>query len=425
MIYQLLCKDEVRAEFDLIKNQFGMVASKIKIRGTLPTGCYASSGSILKFLDSRNATKHRSHLQGLLHEMGCLDIKGFLDLTHGISINDCYWLKKSDENITWREVSPYTNEYSEVIQHLSFDGAGLHGELISSTSPEFGTSGAFDKCWVKEDNGIYLYKRGSDIASNSGMEPYCEVLASQVFSNMKAGIPYKLVKFRGKVASKCKLFNDEQVSFRPYTVYYSNDNTPIDILNKYDSLDRYSTFRRILVCDSLTLNTDRHLGNHGFLCNALTEDIIRAAPGYDYNLSLLPYCTNDDLASIRECIDNARPKIGEDFIEVARGSLTSEIRRDLINLKGIELKLPFYDEKFPEKRVHYMTDIVNTQIENVLGKGNQIYPTFKVEGISNCMKYRLKYKLTQDEWIKEIPRLMKILQISTMQELEDNITNIM
>ncbi len=418
-MYQLMCKDDVRAEFDLVKHAMGVRLNNLKVLGTLPTGC--TEKNFFKFLQSRNASKHRSHLQGYLNQIGHNDIIGFLDLTHGISINDCYWVKNVSETLMWKDVSPYTNEYSEIIQHLAFDGVGLFGVDMSSISPEFCISGNFDKCCVREGNKIFMYKRGSDIASNSGLEPYCEVLASQVFSKMRAGIPYKLVHFRHKVASKCKLFNNENVSFRSYGVVYPDNVDVYSIIDKYDSIDASQTFRRILVCDALTLNTDRHLGNHGFLCDSETEQIVHAAPGYDYNLSLLPYCTLDDLADIRDCIDSAAPRIGSNFIDVARAALTSDIRKDLVNLKGIELSLPFYDERFTEARTSYMTDIVNTQIDNVLGKGKQIYPTFKVEGISNCMRYRLKYGFSQDEWVHEVPRLMQLLCIRHMSELEAEI----
>lgn len=212
-MFYLMCKDEVRTTFDLIRGVTIRVVG-LQIKGMLPIGC--TEENFKKWLETRHASKHRSHLQGFLHQIGCRDLLGFLELTHGISINDCFWIKKDDEDVTWNDVSPYRNDFDEIVQKLSFDGKGSYGEQLPSTSPEFSTSGAFDKCWCREDNEVYLYKRGSDLGSNAGLEPYCEVLASQIFSKMRVGIRYDLVRFRGKVASKCKLFNNEDVSFIPY-----------------------------------------------------------------------------------------------------------------------------------------------------------------------------------------------------------------
>ena len=50
-------------------------------------------------------------------------------------------------------------------------------EALSSTSPEFGTDGYYAKCWVRENDGIYLYKSGSDTYE---IEPLSEFLACQL-----------------------------------------------------------------------------------------------------------------------------------------------------------------------------------------------------------------------------------------------------
>ena len=268
-MFQLMCKDDVCAEFDLTKKGDYYV-DNVSVKGTLPVGC--SAERLFSWLNNRHASKHREHLTQYLNKIGCNDVVGFLALTHGISINDCYWVRKKEENIAWGNVSPYANDFDEIVQHLAFDGKGLFGERLSTTSPEFGTSGAFDKCWIREDNSIYLIKRGSDIASNSGLEPYCEVLASQVFRKIKAGIPYKLIHYRGKVASKCKIFNDESRSFVPYGRLPNAADSLPKIMQFFDSLG-YSTFRRIIICDALTLNSDRHMGNYGVFCHPETNEV--------------------------------------------------------------------------------------------------------------------------------------------------------
>ena len=144
MRYQLMCKDDVRAEFDINRVADECRVSNIDIKGILPIGC--DTNTLNSWVNKRNASKHREHLQAFLHSINCNDTIGFLELTHGISINDCYWVRKYGEDVSWSAVSPYDNEYDELRQRLSFDGNGLHGIQMSSTSPEFGTSGDFDKC---------------------------------------------------------------------------------------------------------------------------------------------------------------------------------------------------------------------------------------------------------------------------------------
>ena len=62
----------------------------------------------------------------------------------------------------WEDVSLYRNPFNEVISLAAFAG-DLSGDSFSSTSPEFGTDGRFAKCWVRENDDIFLLKSGSDL----------------------------------------------------------------------------------------------------------------------------------------------------------------------------------------------------------------------------------------------------------------------
>lgn len=75
-------------------------------------------------------------------------------------------------------LSLYRNEFDQLISEAAFDGSASSSEL-STTSPEFGTDGNYAKCWIREDDGIYLYKTGS---SRYEVEPLSEFLASHLAS---------------------------------------------------------------------------------------------------------------------------------------------------------------------------------------------------------------------------------------------------
>lgn len=52
------------------------------------------------------------------------------------------------------------------------------------------------------------------------------------------------------------------------------------------------------------------------------------------------------------------PRIGDDFTRIGQAVMTSEIRRDLINLKGFEFSFRG-DERFSEIRVKILERLVN------------------------------------------------------------------
>ena len=66
--------------------------------------------------------KHREHIRQLLEQYGCDDLEGFLQVTRALSLNDTFWVKRQGEVLQWRDVSLYTNPFSEVISEAAFDG---------------------------------------------------------------------------------------------------------------------------------------------------------------------------------------------------------------------------------------------------------------------------------------------------------------
>lgn len=422
-MYQLMNKDTVIATFDFGKvfNQDAVVC--LDVIGELPFRCTKNVFEL--WLGSRYAAKHRSHLAGYLNDLKADTLRGFIDLTHSVSINDTYWVKKDTETVSWKDVSLFDNDFDEVVQHLAFDGVGLRGVQMSSTSPEFGTAGTYEKCWKREPTGIYLYKRGTEGFSNAGLEPYSEVLASEVFNRLNVGIPYELVHFRGKVASKCKLFNDDSHGFVAYIDVVGQATNLQSVANFYDQRGWGDALRNMLVCDAITFNTDRHFGNFGFMFDTETLELLEPAPCFDYNLSLFPMEVADAFADVNMFINSYTPKLGDEFVSIARGALTSEMRSKLINLRGFEYP-DISDEKFTKDRIDWLTKLSNQQIDKILGiDKTDAYISPNKNALSNIYKYRIRNNMTEDQFREDVPRLMKLFGIQHMSELEERIAELL
>lgn len=422
-MFQLMNKDKLIATFDISVVLNIDVTKNLTVYDKLPFGC--TEDKFTKWVRNRYATKHRNHLADYLKSMNADNMRGFIKLTHSISLNDTYWIKEDCENLTWSQVSPYTNEFDEIIQHLAFDATSLKGMPLSSITPEFGTNGAYEKCWVREQDGIYLYKRGTEGFTNSGLEPYSEVLASQVFVKMNAGILYDILEYRGKSTSRCKLFTNESIGFVPYRVLGSRGDTIVDVFNYYESIGCDEEFRRMLVCDSITFNTDRHKGNFGCIYDTDTQEILDMAPCFDYNLALFPLEVDGAFTHVNKFIPKYKPRMCNEFVGIARDVLTPSIRSDLLNLRGFEYEYDG-DDKFSKERVKWLTKISNEQIDHILGKHDvYIYTSPEIEPKTNFDKYRAKHDLSLDEFEKEIPRLMDVLGVRHMSELEEAISTLL
>ena len=202
--YMLMNKDTAVLSFLCERNEFDEpafleLAWHVHYR---PIG-YRTLGG---FLERRKAPKHREHIQRLLERFGCDDLEGFINVTHAVSLNDTFWVKKADSDLRWQQISLYSNAFDQLISEAAFDGSASSSEL-STTSPEFGTDGNYAKCWVREKGDIYLYKTGS---SRYEIEPLSEFLAAQLAAELcPSYVDYDLDFYRGKLISKCRLFTSE------------------------------------------------------------------------------------------------------------------------------------------------------------------------------------------------------------------------
>lgn len=102
------------------------------------------------FIQNRRAPKHRENIAQLLQQSGCNTLRGFIDITHALSLIDTFWVRPIGSKLTWEQVSLYTHKFNEVIAKTAFEG-GLHGRKLSTTSTEYSTDGLFAKCWIREN----------------------------------------------------------------------------------------------------------------------------------------------------------------------------------------------------------------------------------------------------------------------------------
>lgn len=329
-------------------------------------------GSIHQWVTNRSAAKHRRHIQRILSETGGNTLSGFIRLTHCLSLSDTLWVKSDNENIYWNDVSLYRNEFNDGLSKLSFDGSGLYGQQLSTTSPELTTDGAFDKCWVRDESGIYLMKAGSTGASNAGREPYSEVLASKVYERLcSSRVPYTLNHYHDKVVSKCPIFTDEQYGYRPASTYALVGMSLPDLLNEFDKFESADLFREMIVADAVTINQDRHFGNFGFLVNNDTFERETMAPVFDFNLAMFPYADwYEGFPDMDDWISKRGPQIGPDYYSTAQALMTPAIRSELINLKDLELEVET-DDKFDAMRLKIVNKFKNIQIDRILGNHRQ------------------------------------------------------
>lgn len=176
----------------------------------LPPDLTCSDDGVATWLKRRVIPKNRAFVHNFLQLMGLThsDTKGIIDVCKGLSLNDCYWVVPAGFSGSFSDYNLFQNPFSDILSLVAYTGKGGSYKPFS-TSPEFTTHGILKKAWrIIDGEGIFLFKGGSEGFANSGLEPYSEFYASQVAQCMGLRhVHYDLIKWKGILASKCRLLN--------------------------------------------------------------------------------------------------------------------------------------------------------------------------------------------------------------------------
>ena len=206
-------------------------------------------------------------------------------------------------------------------------------------------------------------KRGSVDYANAGFEPYSEKLAASLLeAACISHVPYDIVRHHGKLASKCPLFTSEREGFVSAHRFFDGPFSVRDMLEFCASHGAEESFREMVVMDAVMANIDRHSGNYGFVVDNATGEVLRMAPLFDHNMACLPMMMeHDDFDGYLSLIG---PKIGTDFVAIARELVTPAIHSKLVTLKDFSYEDPGLG--YPQWKLDTVNKLKDRQIAAIL-----------------------------------------------------------
>ena len=346
MSYILKQYDTPLIKFNINKDAFGISTEILWVnkekRNLLPLSLNKNLDNLSSWLRHRTIPSNRAFVENFLAKLGLneKDTKGIIDICKGLSLNDSYWIVDENFKGTFANNNLYDNRFSQTLSLMAFTGYGSYVKSTFRSSPEFTTGGMLAKCWRRVNGKILLYKSGTQGFANSGKEPYSEHYAYQIAETMGLDfVKYNLSKWKGYLCSTCELFTDKDTSYIP-VAYIVNGYNLKDILVYYKNLGEkyYNGLVSMLVFDAIICNTDRHLGNFGFLVDNKENKIIGTAPIFDNGLSLFCYAMEDDIENLDKYAETRTPALYENFVDVAKELITPIQQEQLKRLIGFKFK---------------------------------------------------------------------------------------
>lgn len=256
-----------------------------------------------KWWKNRQIPASRKGLKEVLHNSNVYDKDNFdlLDAkAYGLSLSDQYWVKGVEEEISWESINFFDNEFSEDIGKILFNG-GKTALNLNLNTPDMTSNGNYEKRWKIIDGERYLLKAGSKIYNQ---EPFNELIATKLYErllNKDEYVEYSVIFDDDKAISKCKNFITKDTELIPawkineYYEFLDDEDKYthyIRCLNNLGIKDAETLTDKMIVCDYIIANKDRHFNNFGVIRDVNTLKFIDVAPIFDNGCSLW-YDEND------------------------------------------------------------------------------------------------------------------------------------
>lgn len=209
----------------------------------------------------------------------------------GLSLSDCYWVWREDagDMPSWGDVNFYENSFDE----RTSDDWDWWLSNVGLNSPDNTSDGALPKKWTMRDGKRVLLKG----CLTDDQRPYNEVVATRLYQrllNPSEYVPYEVVDTMGGTACACENFLTGREEYIPASFVMATMGN-VRGATFYDRFCNYAeklgvlgyrtTLSKMLACDAMLANSDRHRGNFGFIRNVDTLEL-RAAPLFDTGNSL-------------------------------------------------------------------------------------------------------------------------------------------
>lgn len=261
--------------------------------GTVGRNGQAKAEGLRQWWSHRAIPESRDGLDAKLLKLGIDEPAQIPFRNLGLSLSDQYWICPAGESLAWEDLNYFQNEF-ECPDSANWDewlsGVGL-------STPDNTSEGVLPKKWVCR-SGRRLLLKGH--VPWTDQQAYNEAVASLLFERVLDGcdfVPY-WTECAGQlgVVSVCECFVSTDEEYVPASLIYDSEGKRRGE-SEFDAVVRMSvnlgiprreveTFlSKMIVCDSVLANTDRHLRNFGYLRNIHTLRW-RFAPLFDSGNSL-------------------------------------------------------------------------------------------------------------------------------------------
>lgn len=255
----------------------------------LPIGVFGQRGmsDVVAFnmwWKGRGIPLERAGIQQILDDAGVTVPEELVTRNLGLSLSDQYWICPRDSHLEWRDVNFFNNEFGKVSHTIE-----PYSPVPTAVAHPTNTSdGNLSKRWVVRDQRRMLLKSGG----TNNQESYNEVVATALHQRMLNAdefVRYCLVDDGDAIMCACEDFltDEEEYVSAMYVDRLLPERSDLSCYQHYirccESLGVEGVelaLWKMIVCDDVIANADRHWRNFGVVRNVETL-ACRPAPIFD------------------------------------------------------------------------------------------------------------------------------------------------
>ena len=327
-----------------------------------PLGGQMNNRKFHEWWRDRAIPKTRHGAKTALQRLGYASTKSALVNNLALSLSDCYWIQPRGENLTWKEVNLFTNDFVDSFGEITINRDHMI-DIRKETRFNCVTSqGELQKKWCIDKEGRRYMIKGN--YGESYQQSLNEIFATTLHKQQKFEhyTPYALVKLQidgGMEGLGCLSYdfcteNIECLSAwellqtvkikQNESYYYPLKKVCLSLGMSEQDFHHFMDYQ--IMTDYLISNTDRHMNNIAVMRNPDTLELLGFAPIYDSGNSMFYNVPYENLAKIKFSEIKTHS-----FIEKECKLLQYVKNRSLVDIDKAKMDFSIYENDIVERQI--------------------------------------------------------------------------
>ena len=343
-----------------------------------PLGGQMNNTKFHEWWRDRAIPKTRHGAKAALQQLGYSSTSSALVNNLALSLSDCYWIRPRDENITWSDVSLFTNDFVDTFGELTFNNSQVIDIRNLTRFNCASSQGELQKKWcIAEDGRRYMVKGNyGDSYQQSINELFATKLHEQQgWGNYTPYMPVRLKTDDNVEGLGCMSYDfcSEEIECisawellqtvktrQNESLYYPLKEICIGLGMPEQDYTDFMDYQ--IMTDYLMTNTDRHMNNISVMRNPDTLQLIGFAPIYDSGNSMFYNMPYESLSEVR--LDEIKT---HSFIAREVRLLQYIQNRNLVDLDRAIMDFSIYEQDVTERhmRIPRIKELYERKLEKL------------------------------------------------------------